>query len=433
MKKYYTGAFLHVMLLLFFVRAGFAQTITLTAPFGSATYVNTVNVSYSISEVPKSVELVWTYTSGYYTSSINQTWTFTMNTPLSKTKSFTFQPPLDTASTNPFTVSPNTPMPDGTYSVYAEYQRTTTGNPTVKSVTKTNIVLSNITLPPAILSPTSDTTVSNLLAINDTIPETALAGSIKMIFSGLVSDTLTLNNFTRNESFTLNTDSVTSNSYVTAATFDSIPPGVYSLSLSYSDTHSHSAAVTTINNLTIRSGTLALSLDEFYGSINTSRAALYWETASETNTAFFEVQHSLDGLEYSAVGRVQAAGNAVSATQYQFSQPDPPSGNNYYRLRMVNENGSYTFSNVLMLNNAITAERLHIFPNPSTGQLHVNISSLQGGSGLIIISDLGGRSVLHMPVSISPGSNAYTLNVADLPAGLYFLQEGSYTIPFIRK
>ena len=150
---------------------GFAQTISLSLPASSTTYVDNLNVVLSISGESggiSGVKLLCTYTSGPYTASIGSTWTLTM-TSTSSSQSFSFNPSTITTNALFSSVSPTTAMPDGTYSIKAQYVRVATGA-TVSSATATNVTTDTMALTPSF-------TFSPSVTINTTTDVISLSGT----------------------------------------------------------------------------------------------------------------------------------------------------------------------------------------------------------------------------------------------------------------
>lgn len=124
------------------------------------------------------------------------------------------------------------------------------------------------------------------------------------------------------------------------------------------------------------------------GSHLNGSAQLAWSTLSENNSSYFEVLASADGVNFTAIGKVKAAGTSNVPLQYRFSYK-ATAALTYYRVRVVNTNGSFSTSNVVAVSN-IVAAGVHLFPNPAKG-----FFVLQGVAkgGKIELSDIQGRKL----------------------------------------
>lgn len=107
-----------------------------------------------------------------------------------------------------------------------------------------------------------------------------------------------------------------------------------------------------LDDISINQSALPVELTHFQvEQTNESVAEIRWTTASEINTEFFEVQKSSDGIEYSPIGQVMASGSSHETTSYRILDNSLQTGTSYYRLRMVDLDGSYAYSLVQSLEN----------------------------------------------------------------------------------
>jgi hypothetical protein len=147
---------------------------------------------------------------------------------------------------------------------------------------------------------------------------------------------------------------------------------------------------------------------------------LTWLTASELNSARFEIERSLDGVVFQKVGAVTAAGSSSTARSYQFVDTAPAAGATqlYYRLRQVDADGKATYSPVRSV--ARAGAGLALFPNPATGR-----ATLAGASANanVTVFDTLGR--LLFTTTASPTGTAELLLPAGLPSGVYLVRAGS--------
>ncbi|WP_169513186.1 T9SS type A sorting domain-containing protein [Hymenobacter aerophilus] len=137
-----------------------------------------------------------------------------------------------------------------------------------------------------------------------------------------------------------------------------------------------------------------------------------WTTATELNSASFEVQRSATGQEFRTIATVAAQGNSSSTHTYAALDRQPLPGLSYYRLRQLDLDGKAAYSAVVSV---AGAGQLRAYPNPATTAL--TIEAPTGGGHYRVIS-LVGKAVLagEMP------TGTVVLNVAALSAGLYQLE-----------
>ncbi len=122
--------------------------------------------------------------------------------------------------------------------------------------------------------------------------------------------------------------------------------------------------------------------------------ALDWQTSSEDNARGFEVQHSLNGEDWEVLGFVESVGTGNGFGNYNFVHPQPVQGSNFYRLRMVDQNGEFQFSQIQTINMSPENPEATIFPNPTSGQFEVRAA---GRKGNLEVTDMLGRQVYQHP------------------------------------
>lgn len=119
---------------------------------------------------------------------------------------------------------------------------------------------------------------------------------------------------------------------------------------------------------------LPLKLLEFKGEQDNDKNILLWTTANEEQTASFIIQRSADALQYKDIGMVAAAGDYSGTLQYRYEDRQPLDKNNYYRLKMLDQNGTFTYSSVILLKRYGTGSTLTVFPNPTTQSVQIMMS-----------------------------------------------------------
>ncbi|MBK9508340.1 MAG: T9SS type A sorting domain-containing protein [Cytophagaceae bacterium] len=110
--------------------------------------------------------------------------------------------------------------------------------------------------------------------------------------------------------------------------------------------------------------TFPVKLNTFFGEKFQNDVSLTWSTASETNFSHFVVQKSKDAKGFENIGRIESAGFESEKNEYSFKDEKPFSGNNYYRLKMVDKDGTEDYSKMISVN--FDRKALAVFyPNPT--------------------------------------------------------------------
>jgi hypothetical protein len=194
------------------------------------------------------------------------------------------------------------------------------------------------------------------------------------------------------------------------------------------------------DNLSLVAGTtLPISLLDFAAVQRGDRTvALDWKTAQEENSHYIEVQRSGDGKTFLPIGQVAAAGNSQSITDYSFVDGLPLPGSNFYRLKLVDLDGSYKYSKVLLIKAAASDKTIEVFGNPFHDQIGLRIQAMEADRLVLSLMDGTGRSCLRQTMSVQTGNNFINLYPsAGMAAGLYLLHvQGAHmdqTIKVLKK
>jgi hypothetical protein len=157
------------------------------------------------------------------------------------------------------------------------------------------------------------------------------------------------------------------------------------------------------------------------GASGTVRLA--WATASEVNSQAFEVERSLDGVAFSKVGQVAAAGTSSTARTYGLLDAALPAGASqlYYRLRQVDQDGTAHYSPVCAVRPGTSAD-LRLYPNPAPGGAATLLGAAPGT--VVTVLDALGRAVATAPADAS-GTAALP---GGLPAGVYVVRAGQQAL-----
>ena len=168
--------------------------------------------------------------------------------------------------------------------------------------------------------------------------------------------------------------------------------------------------------------TLPIRLLSFTGKLGLGGTELQWVTASEQNNSVFEVTHSEDGISFSRFASVSSHGNSNSPHTYTVTDSKPFSAMQFYRLKQIDKDGSYTYSKVVALSKTGYENKIiHVFPSPARSVLYINFTSSSPSKVNLQVVNSVGRPVMSRDVQAASGLNTLTLAVGSLPAGVYYI------------
>ena len=164
---------------------------------------------------------------------------------------------------------------------------------------------------------------------------------------------------------------------------------------------------------------LPVELVYFQAEVQNESINLNWSTATEINNSHFEIEHSTDGSNFRKVGILKGWGNSIDTHDYKFIHYKPEEGQNYYRLKQVDFNGTFEYSKVEVVSYKTKVIDFNIIPTTASSNIKINIKGMRN-SGLITIVDLNGRVLQE--VSFEEGQNSLIINTNQLAPGFYFAQ-----------
>ena len=171
---------------------------------------------------------------------------------------------------------------------------------------------------------------------------------------------------------------------------------------------------------------LPVNMVNFTGNINNKLVQLNWQTSQENNSSYYEVQRSSNGSNYEPISTITANGNIGTLSNYKkkddlFFYTGKVV---YYRLKMVDTDGKFKFSKVLVIkiNTATTVNILKAWPLPFSSQLTAGYSSDLSGEIKINITNMNGSRVASSAATVQKGNNSININQAQtIPSGTYLL------------
>ncbi len=175
-------------------------------------------------------------------------------------------------------------------------------------------------------------------------------------------------------------------------------------------------------------GVLPIELIEFNAQINNNKLVdVLWSTASEKNNNYFEIQKSLNAIEFEKTGTVASkanGGNSNSYLSYIFEDTNPLFGVSYYRLKQVDYDNSFSYSKVVSVNYVKEKNiRFVIYPNPNNGEFTADISGIENNHEVTInLYNEKGKLVYESIFFINDSTNSKFKIIPSekLVSGIYF-------------
>ncbi|WP_436516652.1 LamG-like jellyroll fold domain-containing protein [Ekhidna sp. To15] len=171
---------------------------------------------------------------------------------------------------------------------------------------------------------------------------------------------------------------------------------------------------------------LPVELIEFTAEHLNNVTQLKWSTASEINNDRFEVLRSIDENQWKVIGIVSSkatSGNSNEVLDYSYNDAEPLNAKLvYYRLRQIDFDGTMALSAIEQVSFEFEDKvSVSSYPNPVADYLTIQLASPFAGNALIELTSLSGRKILSRELSITPGTQAFTINTTGMKSGIYLL------------
>lgn len=178
----------------------------------------------------------------------------------------------------------------------------------------------------------------------------------------------------------------------------------------------------------VTSFTLPVKLESFTAAKDRSAVLLQWKTANETNSSYFDIERSDDGQFFFSLGRVNTAGNNNAISDYSFADNKATSraGKIFYRLKIVDKDGSFKYSNIISIKPNVTGFTLNnMYPVivKSGDMVNVETYSDKDQTLYTTIFDESGRMLSNQKIIQTKGENNFKIQIpSQVQKGMMFVK-----------
>lgn len=189
-----------------------------------------------------------------------------------------------------------------------------------------------------------------------------------------------------------------------------------------------------INNLTwtVNNTALPIHLLSFTGSLKNKTAILNWEIDSPEDLQNFELQKSGNGENFSPVGIISAM---ASKKHFDYADEKIFARDTYYRLKMLEKNGTVHYSNIIRLQNAFDKYYYKVYQHGSNNKFHLSVGITQPEKLAFTVTDVQGRVMIKKDFGNLEKQLEYDFDLSGKPAGAYFMtlyfNKKQYSVPLM--
>ena len=181
-------------------------------------------------------------------------------------------------------------------------------------------------------------------------------------------------------------------------------------------------------------GPLPVKLLSFTAEDIGNQHLVKWVSTEEINTSHYEVQRSADGSQFTSISQQAATASPSQGASYSFTVNDPWFGNNFYRLKMVDRDGSIQYSPTVLLREQ-EGGQLSMYPNPTADILYIKLP-ISSSTEAVKATLWDAQGKLVMQTILKPGAENGIV-VQHLPAGVYtihcVINKQPYTMRFLKQ
>lgn len=162
-----------------------------------------------------------------------------------------------------------------------------------------------------------------------------------------------------------------------------------------------------------------MKLVQFDASLLKDEVLLSWTTENEFNTKSFLVERSSDNVNFSTVGSIAAVGNNPLNSEYNFTDDAPLSGISFYRLKMYDAAGTFSYSSIKKITISLPNLKVKILGNPVKDKAIMLLTAKESAKVEFILYNITGQALIKGTKQLVQGQQQIELNMACLSSGIY--------------
>jgi len=168
--------------------------------------------------------------------------------------------------------------------------------------------------------------------------------------------------------------------------------------------------------------TVPVEMVFFNANLDNNRTVLNWQTASEIDNEGFEVQKSSDGQSFEELGFVNST-RSTGIKNYRYVDNNPVHGVNYYRLKQMDYNGDFSYSDIVTVRNNNKVSPISLYPNPIAINELVNVfvDSENESEAKVRVYSVSGAVITTDRHILNSGLNKLRIPTSDLSEGIYII------------
>ncbi len=180
--------------------------------------------------------------------------------------------------------------------------------------------------------------------------------------------------------------------------------------------------VSTSTSFGASNGTLPVELISFTGVSEGTHNSVSWKSAVETNFRHYELESSEDGVNFNKIATVNPIGNVSALNNYNYLDFSPYSPITYYRLKMVDLDYTFEYSNIISVENGVNKEKtVIVYPNPASRELYIKLIAPAEKEAIVSVQDIYGRVIFEEKINLTQTVDNTLINTSSFASGTYIV------------
>ena len=168
-------------------------------------------------------------------------------------------------------------------------------------------------------------------------------------------------------------------------------------------------------------GIIPITLTTFTGTLQQKNVLLQWSTSNEINSKHFELERAFDGTHFEKIAVIPAAGNSNTIKQYSYTDRQPLTEKNYYRLRTVDMDGNYKLSDIVVIKLPNAQQDMLVLGNPFKDAINIRFVKTVESDGELSLHDMSGRLIARQSFKQGEQQMRFNLLNGKTSRGVYLL------------
>jgi hypothetical protein len=154
-----------------------------------------------------------------------------------------------------------------------------------------------------------------------------------------------------------------------------------------------------------------------------SKVQVEWTVTNESNIASYQVERSVNGINFNSIAAVPATANGTALKNYNSTDANAANGANYYRVKSISGNGEVKYTSIVRVNIGKAGTEVTVYPNPVKGNtLSLQFTNMERGTYTVKLYNAAGQTVMTRTIQHNGGSASEQLTLPNTAKGVYQLE-----------